>query len=142
MTSTSATTRTSIHGAKISGTNATFRSVSGFEAADYFGGEDGPLNWGAPAFLMQGRGAGRPHMSFMTKGRRPRRLRRAPESTSDIDTGKITYTQWLQRSRSAACRGTPWAPSEVLPRRRDGHDPSARPGDGKEEVRDGESVCC
>ena len=111
---------------------ATFRSVSGFEAADYFGGENGPLTWGAPAFFDAWRDehlsvrneCGLIDMSFMTKlvitgrdaGAVLQRL-----STSDINTGKMSYTQWLNKKTGGVeadvtvCRlprGTPWAPSD------------------------------
>ena len=110
---------------------ATFRSVSGFEAADYFGGEEGPLSWGEPPFFKQW---GEEHravrekcglidMSFMTKlviagrdaGAVLQRL-----STSNIDTGKMTYTQWLHKQTGCVeadvtvCKlpRVPWAPSD------------------------------
>jgi glycine cleavage system aminomethyltransferase T len=111
---------------------ATFRSVSGFEAADYFGGENGPLTWGAPAFFdawaeehrAVRNACGLIDMSFMTKlvvaGRDAVHVLQRL-STSDIDSGKITYTQWLHKETGGVeadvtvCRlprGTPWAPTE------------------------------
>ena len=123
--------RSPLHAALVE-RNATFRSVSGFEAADYFGGEEGPLTWGKPAFFdawgeehrAVREACGLIDMSFMTKlviagrdaGAVLQRL-----STSDIDTGKMTYTQWLHKETGCieadvtVCRlprGTPWAPSD------------------------------
>ena len=111
---------------------ATFRSVSGFEAADYFDGPSEPLTWGEPPFFEQWaeehhavrNACGLIDMSFMTK-----LVVAGPDacsvlqrlSTSNIDTGKITYTQWLNKKTGCVeadvtvCRlpkGTPWAPSD------------------------------
>ena len=123
--------RSPLHAALVE-RKASFRSVSGFEAADYFDGEDGPLTSGAPAFFdawaeehhAVRNACGLIDMSFMTKlviagrdaGAVLQRL-----STSDINTGKMTYTQWLNKKTGGVeadvtvCRlprGTPWAPSE------------------------------
>ena len=97
--------RSPLHAALVE-RNATFRSVSGFEAADYFDGPSEPLTWGEPPFFQQWaeehhavrEKCGLIDMSFMTKlviagrdaGAVLQRL-----STSNIDTGKMTYTQWL-----------------------------------------------
>ena len=123
--------RSPLHAALVE-RNATFRSVSGFEAADYFDGEDVPLTWGEPPFFAAWgeehsavrNACGLIDMSFMTKlvvagrdaGAVLQRL-----STSNIDTGKITYTQWLHKETGCieadvtVCRlprGTPWAPTD------------------------------
>ena len=55
--------------------DATFRSVSGFEAADYFGGASEPLTWSEPPFFAAWgeehravrHACGLIDMSFMTK---------------------------------------------------------------------------
>ena len=123
--------RSPLHAALVE-RNATFRSVSGFEAADYFGGAEGPLTWTKPAFFdawaeehrAVREACGLIDMSFMTKlviagrdaGAVLQRL-----STSDIDTGTMTYTQWLHKRTGGVeadvtvCRlppGTPWAPTD------------------------------
>jgi glycine/D-amino acid oxidase-like deaminating enzyme/glycine cleavage system aminomethyltransferase T len=111
---------------------ASFRSVSGFEAADYFGGKDGPLTWTEPPFFAAWgeehravrEACGLIDMSFMTKlvitGRDASAVLQRL-STSDIDTGKMTYTQWLNKKTGCieadvtVCRlprGTPWAPTD------------------------------
>ena len=106
--------------------------MSGFEAADYFGGASEPLTWTEPPFFQQWaeehnavrHACGLIDMSFMTKlviagrdaGAVLQRL-----STSNIDTGKMTYTQWLHKTTGCVeadvtvCklpRGTPWAPTD------------------------------
>jgi len=123
--------RSPLHAALVE-RDATFRSVSGFEAADYFGGEEGPLTWTKPAFFAAWaeehhavrEKCGLIDMSFMTK-----LVIAGPDacsvlqrlSTSNIDTGKITYTQWLHEKTGCieadvtVCklpRGTPWAPTD------------------------------
>ena len=123
--------RSPLHAALVE-RNASFRSVSGFEAADYFGGAEGPLTWTKPPFFQQWAeehsavrdACGLIDMSFMTKlviaGRDAcavlQRL-----STSNIDTGTMTYTQWLNEKTGGVeadvtvCRlprGTPWAPTD------------------------------
>ena len=109
---------------------ATFRAVSGFEAADYFGGASEPLTWGEPPFFdawaeehrAVREKCGLIDMSFMTKlviaGRDASTVLQRL-STSNIDTGKMTYTQWLNKRTGCieadvtVCKlpvGTPWAP--------------------------------
>ena len=123
--------RSPLHAALVE-RKASFRSVSGFEAADYFGGASTPLTWTQPPFFDQWaeehravrNECGLIDMSFMTKlvvagrdaGAVLQRL-----STSNIDTEKLTYTQWLHKQTGCieadvtVCklpRGSPWAPSD------------------------------
>lgn len=121
--------RSPLHAALVE-RKATFRSVSGFEAADYFDGKSGPLTWAAPSFfdawgeehLAVRNACGLIDMSFMTKmtvaGRDAAAVLQRL-STSDIDTGKMTYTQWLHKETGGieadvtVCRLPPrtlWAP--------------------------------
>jgi len=121
--------RSPLHAALVE-RKANFWSVSGFEAADYFDGKSGPLTWTAPAFfdawgeenLAVRNACGLIDMSFMTKltvaGRDAAAVLQRL-STSDIDTGKMTYTQWLHKETGGieadvtVCRlppQTPWAP--------------------------------
>ena len=123
--------RSPLHAALVD-RKATFRSVSGFEAADYFDGPSEPLTWGEPPFFQQWaeehhavrEKCGLIDMSFMTKlviaGRDAVHVLQRL-STSNIDTGKMTYTQWLNEKTGCVeadvtvCKlppGTPWAPSD------------------------------
>ncbi|MFZ9886910.1 MAG: GcvT family protein [Myxococcota bacterium] len=92
---------------------AHFRDVSGWEAADWFAGEGatpvpGPLGWGRPPWFSHWQkehqaareGVIVMDMSFMTKihvegAGAGRALDWLCTQRVDGDTGKITYTQWL-----------------------------------------------
>ncbi len=98
---------------RLAAQGAFFRDVSGWESADWFAGpgvtpEFGPLGWGRPAWWKQWEAEHRAtregvvlmDMSFMSKFRVEGRdagrvLNQLSANDVDGESGRITYTQWL-----------------------------------------------
>jgi len=90
---------------------AQFRAVSGWEAPDWFGSEQGPLTWGRPAFFENWaeehaavrEKCGLIDMSFMSKfavaGPDAAAVlqRLSTADVEPVDPVGITYTQWLSK---------------------------------------------
>lgn len=98
---------------RLAAQGAYFRDVSGWESADWFAGEGvkpefGPLGWGRPAWWSHWEAEHRAtregvvlmDMSFMSKFRVEGRdagrvLNQLSANEVDGESGRITYTQWL-----------------------------------------------
>lgn len=104
--------RSAIHD-RLVGQGAYFRDVSGWEGADWYAGKGqtpdaGPLSWGRPRWFARWEAEHRAaregvvlmDMSFMSKFRvegrdAGRLLNQLSANDVDADSGRITYTQWL-----------------------------------------------